>query len=165
MEEAGTIVTRSADETRAVAARLARLLRPGDVVLLHGDLGAGKTTFAQGLGAALGVVDFIQSPTFTLVNDYAAEPDTDGIDVVHHLDLYRLEGDEALDSIGYEDYFAPPDGISLIEWPERAAARLPDRALLVSFDFVPGGRSIAIRALGDGDLAERIAGQFHGQHV
>jgi tRNA threonylcarbamoyladenosine biosynthesis protein TsaE len=158
-----TIVTRSPEETRVVAARLARLLRPGDVVLLHGDLGAGKTTFAQGLGAALGVVDFIQSPTFTLVNDYAAKSDVDGIRVVHHLDLYRLEGDDELDSIGYDDYLAPLDGISLIEWPERAAGRLPDRGVLVILDFVPGGRSIGISILGDHAIADRIVDQLRGE--
>src|SRR5690349_9805043 len=92
-----TAVSRSPDETRDIAGRVARLLRPGDVVLLHGDLGAGKTTFAQGLGAALGVSDFVQSPTFTLVNDYAAAANPAGIAVVHHLDLYRLAGDDDLD--------------------------------------------------------------------
>ncbi|HET7094829.1 MAG TPA: tRNA (adenosine(37)-N6)-threonylcarbamoyltransferase complex ATPase subunit type 1 TsaE, partial [Thermomicrobiales bacterium] len=158
-------VSRSPEETRAVAARLARLLRPGDVVLLHGDLGAGKTTFAQGLGAALGVVDFIQSPTFTLVNDYAADADAAGIAVVHHLDLYRLDGDDELDSIGYDDYLAPDDGVSLIEWPERAAARLPERGVVVTFDFVPGGRSIAVIALAAGEVAERVVGQLRGQRA
>jgi tRNA threonylcarbamoyladenosine biosynthesis protein TsaE len=152
-----TLVSRSPEETRAIAARVAGLLRPGDVVLLHGDLGAGKTTFAQGLGAALGVVDFIQSPTFTLVNDYATQSGAPGIAVVHHLALYRLEGDDELDSIGYDDFLAPADGVSVVEWPERAAGRLPAAGLLVTFDFVAAGRSIAVAALAAGDLAERIA--------
>jgi tRNA threonylcarbamoyladenosine biosynthesis protein TsaE len=157
-----TLVSRSPEETRSIAARVAALLRPGDVVLLHGDLGAGKTTFAQGLGAALGVVDFIQSPTFTLVNDYATQPGAHGIDVVHHLDLYRLEGDDELDSIGYDDFLAPADGVSVVEWPERAAGRLPAEGLVVAFEFVPAGRSIAVAALAAGDLAERIAAGLRG---
>ncbi|HEU0114338.1 MAG TPA: tRNA (adenosine(37)-N6)-threonylcarbamoyltransferase complex ATPase subunit type 1 TsaE [Thermomicrobiales bacterium] len=155
-----TIVSRGPEETRVLGGRVGRLLRPGDVVLLHGDLGAGKTTFAQGLGAALGVVDFIQSPTFTLVNDYAASANAAGIAVVHHLDLYRLAGDDELDSIGYDDYLAPEDGVSLIEWPERAATRLPDRGLLVAFEFAPGGRAISIATLAAGELAERVVAQL-----
>ncbi len=152
-----TLVSHSPDETRDIARRVARLLRPGDVVLLHGDLGAGKTTFAQGLGAALGVTDFVQSPTFTLVNDYAAAVNPVGIAVVHHLDLYRLAGDGDLDSIGYDAYLAPDDGVSLVEWPERAPGRLPARGLLVTFDFVADGRSIAVASIAADELADQVA--------
>lgn len=114
-------------------------LRAGDVLLLHGDLGAGKTTLVQGIAAALGVTEPVQSPTFTLVGEHEGV-DANGSPVrLHHLDLYRLTGAEELESFGYDDFLRPDDGISLIEWPERAGEWLPERFLLVRIDYGPGG--------------------------
>jgi tRNA threonylcarbamoyladenosine biosynthesis protein TsaE len=127
-------VTVSAEQTRALGARLGRLLRPGDVVLLHGDLGAGKTTLTQGIAHGLGVREQIQSPTFTLVAEHAGET-ADGEPInLYHLDLYRLAGEEDLDSFGWESYLAPVDGISVVEWPERAGTWLPEEYLLVRIE-------------------------------
>lgn len=120
-----------ANETRALAASLALTLQSGDVLLLHGDLGAGKTTFVQGLAAALGADDLIQSPTFTIVAQHPTQLGT-----LHHLDLYRLVDPDELESVGYEGFIDPMDGITVIEWPERAGDWLPDRYILVTFDYI-----------------------------
>jgi tRNA threonylcarbamoyladenosine biosynthesis protein TsaE len=112
--------TQSAAETRALAGELAAGLRAGDVLALHGELGAGKTCFIQGLAAALGVREAVSSPTYTLVHEYA------GRVPLYHLDLYRLRGaDEAL-AMGLDEWLEG-DGVTVIEWAERAAEVLPAR--------------------------------------
>lgn len=140
--------TASAEETRALGARIAAHLRPGDVVLLHGDLGAGKTTLTQGIAAALGAARPAQSPTFALVAD---APLPDGT-TLRHIDLYRLESVEELDDLGFEESIGDPEAIVVVEWPERAIGLLPESYLLV--ELTPAGadrRRIDIRAVGLGD--------------
>jgi tRNA threonylcarbamoyladenosine biosynthesis protein TsaE len=158
------LVSNSTEQTREIGARLGRRLRAGDIVLLHGDLGAGKTTLAQGIARGLGVVDPVQSPTFTLVNEHEA-----GIDRktperparLYHLDLYRLAGDDDLDSFGFDGYLAPADGVSLVEWPERAAARLPDAYLLVRLEYLgEGKRRLAIEPVPAGGPAAAWLGEL-----
>ena len=143
------IVTRSPAETTAVGEALAGCLRDGDVVLLHGDLGAGKTTLAKGIASALGIEDVVSSPSFSLVNEY----DTGlaaAVTRLYHLDLYRLQGEDDLASIGFEDFMAPADGISLVEWPERASTALPERFLLVEIETVgTGSRRLRFVAIPD----------------
>jgi tRNA threonylcarbamoyladenosine biosynthesis protein TsaE len=129
-----TFVTGSAEQTRALGAEIGRLLRPGDVVLLHGDLGAGKTTLTQGIAQGFGVREQIQSPTFTLVAEHEGRTATGVWINLYHLDLYRLAGEEDLDSFGWEQYLAPVDGVSVVEWPERAGTWLPDEYLLVRLE-------------------------------
>src|SRR5215207_11478826 len=111
------IIAESPAETAAIGEALAGCLRDGDVVLLHGDLGAGKTTLAKGIASALGVQDVVSSPSFSLVNEYET-----GLDAVvarlYHLDLYRLRSEGDLATIGFEDLVAPADGVTLVEWPE-----------------------------------------------
>jgi tRNA threonylcarbamoyladenosine biosynthesis protein TsaE len=122
---------------------LAAELQVGDVVLLHGDLGAGKTTLVQGIAAGLGVVEPIQSPTFGLVAEHRGLLHNGVAVAIHHLDLYRLDSPDDLEELGYEQYIAPIDGISLIEWPERAEDWLPDRFLLLKIGpAIFGGRRI-----------------------
>jgi tRNA threonylcarbamoyladenosine biosynthesis protein TsaE len=116
--------TKDAEETRALGERLASQLRPGDVVALIGDLGSGKTTLAQGICRGLGVKEIVNSPSYTIVNEY------DGRYPVYHLDCYRLEGREDLLGLGYEEYFYG-EGICIIEWAERAADLLPSRHIEV----------------------------------
>ena len=123
------VTSGSEDETRALGATLADWLEPGDVVLLHGDLGAGKTTFAKGIAGALGIVDVVSSPSFALVNEYAV-PTGGAIVKLFHLDLYRLVETD-LDGIGYDDLLATTNAVTIIEWPERAGGHLPDRYLLL----------------------------------
>jgi tRNA threonylcarbamoyl adenosine modification protein YjeE len=111
----------------ALAARVAEAARPREVFLLRGDLGAGKTTFARAFLRALGVVGEIPSPTFTLVQTYAT---TKG--PVAHFDLYRLKEPDEIDEIGFDD--AAAEGIVLVEWPEKAEARLPRRRIELFFE-------------------------------
>ena len=124
----------------------ASVLRSGDVVLLHGDLGAGKTTLTQGIAGGLGVTEAIQSPTFSLVAEH------DGVDVegrpmrLYHLDLYRLDDPEELEGIGYEQYVSPEDGVSVIEWPERAGEWLPDSFWLLQISHGAGGGRVIERS-------------------
>ncbi len=115
--------------------QLAGRLRAGDVVLLHGDLGAGKTTLTQGIAAGMGVPEPVQSPTFTLVGEHQGTSLK-----LYHLDLYRLDDPSELESFGYEAYIAPEDGVSVVEWPERAGDWLPDAFWLISIAHLGGDR-------------------------
>ncbi len=119
---------------RDLGKRLGRSLERGDVVLLHGDLGAGKTTFVQGLARAFAIEDLIQSPTFGIVSEHDGVGNDGGRFMLYHLDLYRLEDVEELGSIGFDQYLDPAEGVSAIEWPERAGDWLPDRFILVRID-------------------------------
>lgn len=124
-----TVVTRSPAETRSIGASLGRLLDAGAILLLDGDLGAGKTTFVQGVMEARRPGETVQSPTFTLVNSYpptAADPVP-----IQHLDLYRLSGPDDLDSIGFDGMVLAGDSIMLVEWPERLESDLPPDFLAV----------------------------------
>ena len=107
--------------TADLARRLAGVLRPGTVICLDGDLGAGKTLFVQNLAASLGVQGEVTSPTFNLMNLYE-----DGRLPLVHFDLYRLEQEYELDEIGFYDYVENPDGLVLIEWAEKFPECLPE---------------------------------------
>lgn len=128
-------IVESSDAMQVLGREIAQHLRIGDVLLLHGNLGAGKTTLAQGVAEGLGIASPIQSPTFTLVREHEV-----GAMRFYHLDLYRLESPDELENIGYETYIEPTDGVSLIEWPERAGDWLPDQFLLVQIDHLGGDR-------------------------
>lgn len=107
--------------THAVAAAIAGLARPGDVIVLAGEMGAGKTAFAQGFGRALGVTDPITSPTFTLVHSHPCS----GKVTLHHADLYRLDSSGDVEDLALHE-LAADDGIVLVEWGDVAAASLGD---------------------------------------
>jgi tRNA threonylcarbamoyladenosine biosynthesis protein TsaE len=115
----------SAAETEALGARLAERLSPGDVVVVSGELGAGKTTLIRGACRALGVSEPVTSPTFTIGQRYAG-----GRLPVSHLDLYRLEDLEGEDPALLDDYLGP-DGVAFVEWPAAGAERLGRPALEV----------------------------------
>lgn len=120
-------MTTSPEATRAFAAQLAAVAEPGDVVCLWGDLGAGKTVFAKGFGAGLGVTDTILSPSFVLMGEYA------GRLPLFHIDLYRLAtAAEAVDGGLLDDRQAA--GVVLIEWPDRLGDALPQDRLDVRID-------------------------------
>jgi len=102
----------SVAQTQRLGELLGALLTPGDVVLLHGDLGAGKTAFTQGIAAGLGVPGTVNSPTFTILKEYF------GRLPLYHFDLYRIESPNEVTTLGFEDYF-DSDGVSVIEWAER----------------------------------------------
>ena len=122
-----------AEETEAFGARLAPLLRAGDVIALYGALGAGKTTLARGLLRGLGYGGDVSSPTFPIVQAYAP-PDTSI--PLWHVDLYRIEDDSELDEIGLEE--ALEEAALVIEWPERLPVLWPE-ALRLSLSDEPGG--------------------------
>jgi tRNA threonylcarbamoyladenosine biosynthesis protein TsaE len=110
--------TRSARDTRALGAALARLLRPGDVVLLAGDLGSGKTTLVQGIAAGLGVAEVVTSPTFTLLRPYRCAVDT-GVRTLLHADLYRLDHLNEVVDLGLGE-LVEDDAVGVVEWGDVA---------------------------------------------
>ena len=116
--------TSTPEETRAVAAAVAPVMLPGDVVALSGDLGAGKTCFVQGAAAALGVTDRVTSPSFVLVKEYQ------GIFPILHLDVYRLSNLQELTDLGYEE-FLDPRWVVFIEWGDAVGPLLPPSLLEV----------------------------------
>ena len=118
----------SAAQTRALGARAAKRLRGGEVLLLYGPLGAGKTCFVQGLCQALGVAEEVTSPTFTLVNSYPGSP------VIHHIDLYRIAPGADLTDIGLDellDEVATGRAVAVAEWPQPMLALVPRRLELL----------------------------------
>jgi tRNA threonylcarbamoyl adenosine modification protein YjeE len=125
--------------TGALGAHIASGLETGDAVALEGDLGAGKTTLARAILRALGVREDVPSPTFTLVQLY----ETPGL-IVRHYDLYRIESPGEMDELGLDDALA--EGAALVEWPERAAGRLPGDMLQVALSATgPGSRTAMLR--------------------
>lgn len=137
------MTARSLHDTHAIAGVLARAATVGDVVLLQGEMGAGKTAFVQGFAAALGVAEPVTSPTFNLVHTY----DTGRI-VVHHADLYRLDRYGEIDDLALGELL--DSGVLLIEWGEVASGEFADR-LVVELDLVDDdvdARSVAVRPAG-----------------
>jgi tRNA threonylcarbamoyladenosine biosynthesis protein TsaE len=125
-----SFVSRSPEETWAFARTLVASLPPRCVLALHGQLGAGKTCLVQGIARALGIDGVVNSPTYTIINEYA------GSRPLHHIDLYRVSGPREALALGLEEYFER-DGITAIEWAERAADVLPPEAVHVFLE--PGG--------------------------
>lgn len=135
----------SEDETLAIAARFAAALRPGDVVALTGDLGAGKTVFTRGVASALGIHGEVTSPTFVLIHEYR------GAFPLYHMDLYRLENEREMLDIGVEDYFYS-DGVCLVEWAEKLGDLFPRDAIRVAIRHVDSrSREITIERPPDRD--------------
>ena len=122
-----TVISRSAEETRQLAAEMAATLKPGSVLALHGDLGSGKTCFVQGLATALGIEQAVHSPTFNLISEYA------GRLTLYHIDLYRIAGAREAEDMGLDEYLFG-DGVTAIEWAEKAGALLPTTATHIYFE-------------------------------
>jgi tRNA threonylcarbamoyladenosine biosynthesis protein TsaE len=123
-----TITIQNSEDTERIGERLAVFLRPGDLLCLTGDLGAGKTTLARGIVRGLKSPALVSSPTFTLIHEY-----TGGRFPVYHADAYRLLGAEDAIGTGLEDYILRGDGVLLLEWWERIAELLPDERLEIRF--------------------------------
>lgn len=120
-------VSNSEQDTKAFAKKLASKLSKGDVVVLTGELGAGKTKFTEGFLSYFGLENEISSPTFTIVNEYKNDKTT-----IYHFDVYRLENSDEFYAIGGEEYFEK--GISIIEWGELIKDALPENYINISFE-------------------------------
>ena len=135
--------TRGADETHALGRRIGALLRAGDVVVLDGELGTGKTVFAKGIAVGLGITEPVVSPTFTVVREY------DAVTPLVHVDVYRLDHLQELHDLGFDDLVGG-DAVTVVEWGDRVSALLPTDRLEVLLE--PGGgdddRTLSIDAAG-----------------
>ena len=142
-------LSRSPAQTRRLAQRLGRRLRPGDVILLSGELGAGKTVFVQGLARGLGYQGSVSSKSFVLLGEYPARIK------LYHADLYRLETPEQAEELALDELCA--DGALVVEWPERAWHVFPQDHLLVRFE-VTGERTRILTLEANGPLGQRLVG-------
>ena len=142
-----TFISQGPQETHAFGKNLGQTLRPGDVVALSGELGAGKTCLAQGIARGLGIPEEyrITSPTFTIINEYP------GRLILYHLDVYRLSGVRDLDEIGYEDCFNDK-GVVVVEWAEKIREALPKETLFILLTYIDEN----IRKIMLSDNRERI---------
>lgn len=130
-------ISHSEFETRRVASELAGGLKSGSVVALRGDLGAGKSVFASGILATLGAKPPHPSPTFVIMHRYGlAEPSSQGIERIYHIDAYRLNDPEEILKLGFEEWLADRQGLALIEWPERLGNLIPGRAIAISLSWI-----------------------------
>ena len=121
--------TNSAEETRALAAKIAAETPNGTVFALDGNLGAGKTVFASGFAHGLGITEPVSSPTFTIVQEY---PRSEGM--FFHLDLYRIDDPDAALAFGIDEFLYASDAISLVEWPERIDGLFPPGTIRVAIE-------------------------------
>ena len=108
----------SADETELIASKLAKILKPGDIIALYGTLGSGKTCFVRGLAKGLGIDAGVKSPSYNIINEYPGDTP------LYHIDFYRLETESEIESTGWLDYLEN-NGIIAIEWAERIESQLP----------------------------------------
>jgi len=122
------IETSSAEATKAFGEKIGRSLKPGDIVALTGELGAGKTTLIQGIAKGLNINEHVTSPTFTLINEYK------GTYPFFHLDLYRLDNPAQIEDLGINEYFDNKDGIMVIEWAEKLGKLMPNNAMQIKME-------------------------------
>lgn len=120
-------LSHSADDTKRIAADFAKTLTGGEVVAFSGGLGMGKTTFVSGAAAALGVGDYVSSPTFAIVNDYGGKPR------IYHFDMYRVTDWDSLYSTGFFDYMTD-ENVLFIEWSENIDGALPENTIRIDFE-------------------------------
>ena len=132
----------SHEETFNLGKAIGQKVISGDIILLEGDLGAGKTTFTQGLANGMGVEEVVNSPTFVIVNEFLS-----GKLPLYHMDLYRLEDETQLYDIGFEE-FVFGNGVSVIEWPEIALDFLPKEYTRIKIERASKGRHIQVTTIG-----------------
>jgi len=143
--------TVSPEETQALGEILGRLAQAGEVIALCGELGAGKTCLAQGLGRGLGVTVPVVSPTFVLAREYH------GRLPLWHLDAYRLGSEEEAEESGLTDYL-PGEGVTVVEWADKIAGLLPEDRLTIRLTFFGSGRRLEVR--GPADRLAALAAQW-----
>jgi tRNA threonylcarbamoyladenosine biosynthesis protein TsaE len=147
-----SVTASSPEQTWKIGEILGSLAQEGDLICLYGELGAGKTNLAYGLARGLGVTEhYVTSPTFTLVNEYQ------GRVPLYHIDLYRLQDPGELENIGFEEYI-DSDGVTVIEWAERAEDELPEARLSVYLSAA-GEESREIGFLAEGERYEKLLEQ------
>jgi tRNA threonylcarbamoyladenosine biosynthesis protein TsaE len=152
------IISHSAEQTQRLGARLGAMLRPGDVICLSGDMGAGKTVFAAGIGAGWGAKIPVSSPTFNLVHDHTREQDKMHL---YHLDCYRLERASDADTIGIDDILCSKGAI-ILEWPEHILKVLPSERLWIDIRVLePTRRNFSFQA--NGKRYEQLITRFREQ--
>ena len=122
------IETNSAEETYSLGEKLGKAAKPGQIYTLNGDLGVGKTVLTQGFAKGLGITEAVNSPTFTIIQEY-----TEGRLPFYHFDVYRIGDIEEMEEIGYDDYFFG-EGVCLIEWAELIRELLPDHVIAVNIE-------------------------------
>lgn len=138
------MITTSPSQTRALGKRLAQHLRPGDVLLLWGDLGAGKSELTRGIAEGLGVASTVTSPSFTILNVY-----DDGRIPLYHFDWYRLESADELYEMGMDEYLGG-DGVAVVEWPSQCPEAIPETHLAIRLAPVGDNeREITLTPMGD----------------
>lgn len=143
-----TLHTRGPAATRRIGERIGRMLRAGDVVLLSGELGAGKTVLAQGIGRGMGIEDPIKSSSFVIMNEYQGPSLR-----LYHADLYRLENPEQVAELALDELAA--GGVLCVEWPERAAAEMPSERLRIDLAY-DGAKARVIEVTASGERYEAI---------
>ena len=137
------VISHSPEETRRIGLQLGRLARPGDVFLLIGGLGAGKTCFAQGIALGLDITGYVTSPSFVVINQYR------GRLPMYHIDLYRLDTMEEVIELGLDDYSLHGQGVCVVEWAEKAHSLLPGENMTIEMDIVSdNSRTISLKANG-----------------
>jgi tRNA threonylcarbamoyladenosine biosynthesis protein TsaE len=151
--------TNSTSETIRMGKRLGRLLQPGDVVALVGDLGTGKTQFIKGLAEGVGVgrATYVSSPSFTLINEYP------GRVPLYHIDLFRLQSEKEAEGLGLEEYVRG-NGVTAIEWADKIFSLLPEELFWVKIHYT-GEHTRSLEILGKGDRYEKIIEGFEGSRI
>jgi tRNA threonylcarbamoyladenosine biosynthesis protein TsaE len=129
----GTYITESLDETKELAAKIAKEVVIGNVIALIGDLGTGKTAFTQGFAKAMGIKEAVGSPTFKLISEYEGR-----VSWLYHIDCYRLKDAQQFINIGGEEYLASDKGITLIEWADIIEEILPNDTIMINFKRIAG---------------------------
>ena len=140
-----TINCKTEEQTQRLGRSLGACLRAGDVVLLRGEMGAGKSVLTRAAARAMGVEGPVPSPTFTILNIHEGAAMK-----LYHFDLYRLEGVDALYEMGLEEYIPAADGASMIEWPEMAEEAMPGDRLDITLEYAEGGMERRVTLVGCG---------------
>ena len=148
-------ISSGVEQTVRLGVRLGELLQVGDLICLSGELGSGKTAFAQGIGRGWGASRHVTSPSFTLINEYQRLNDPKKL---YHVDCYRLEGEADIITTGIDDIFID-GGVVMIEWPERVGEILPEERLWVELRHISETRR-GVRIRADGERALELLQQF-----
>lgn len=144
-----TLYCKDETTTKRLGLALGACLRPGDVVLLTGEMGAGKSVLTRAAARGMGVEGPVPSPTFTILNIHEGQKMK-----LYHFDLYRLESEDELYEMGLEEFIPPADGAAMIEWPQMAGGAMPESALCAQLAYADGGMAREITLTPQGEFDE-----------